>query len=131
MAQSGQPHEAWKEIPMSAPVASPAGPFISPLTYATGRSDKPFKLTFLQTERMLVGMNCLQRGQAQHLHDHPTQDKFYVVLDGSGHFNVNGEVRECFKGDVILCRAGEPHGVENRGLGLLTFLTCIAPWGEA
>jgi quercetin dioxygenase-like cupin family protein len=93
-----------------------------------GRSEKPHKVTFLQTERMLVGINCLQPGQAQHLHDHPDQDKFYLVLDGSGHFNVNGDVRECYKGELILCRAGEPHGVENRGLSLLTFLTCIAPW---
>ncbi len=115
---------------MSTAHPAAEGPFITPLKHATGRSDKPFKLTFLQSERMLVGMNCLQRGQTQHLHDHPTQDKIYVVLDGTGHFNVNGEVRECFKGDLIICRAGVPHGVENRTLGLLTFLTCIAPWSE-
>lgn len=112
---------------MSSPDLEDEDRFITPLRHATGRSEKLFKMTFLHTKHLMVGMNCLQRGQAQHLHDHPNQDKVYIVLDGSGHFNVNGEVRECFKGDLIICRAGEPHSVENRGLGLLTVLVCIAP----
>lgn len=102
--------------------------FLNPLEFAQGRNDKPFKYTFLQNERLLVGMNCLQTGQSQPLHDHPRQDKFYYVLEGTGHFTVGEETRECAAGQLILCPAGVLHGVENRGIGLLSFLTVIAPW---
>lgn len=105
--------------------------FVKPLEFAQGRNDKPYKHTFLATERILVGMNCLQIGQAQPLHDHPAQDKFYYVLEGTGHFTVGEETRECAAGELILCPAGVAHGVENRGIGLVSFLTVIAPWEKA
>lgn len=102
--------------------------FLHPLDYAQGRVDKPYKHTFLQSERMLVGLNCLLPGQSQRLHDHPQQDKFYLVLTGGGRFTVADESRTCSVGDLILCPAGAPHGVENDGAELLTFLTVIAPY---
>ena len=63
---------------------------------------------------MLVGLNCLLPGQAQHLHDHPEQEKFYLVLEGSGHFTVGETTQECSAGMLIVAPAGVPHGVENR-----------------
>ena len=102
--------------------------FINPLDYAQGRVDKPFKHTFLQSERLLAGLNCLLSGQCQHLHDHPTQDKFYLVLAGRGHFTVGEETQLCGPGEMILCPAGVAHGVENRDETLLSFLTVIAPF---
>lgn len=102
--------------------------FIDPMAFAQGRSDKPYKYTFLQSSRLLVGLNCLQPGQSQPLHDHPDQDKFYYVVDGVGFFTVDAETRECYAGALVLCKAGSQHGVENRSLALLTFLTVIAPW---
>ncbi len=103
--------------------------FINPMDYAQGRNDKPFKYSFLENERMLLGMNCLQPGQQQPLHDHADQDKFYFVLSGEGWFTVGDESRTCVAGELILCPAGVPHGVENRSDALLTILTVIAPWG--
>ncbi len=101
--------------------------FIHPLDYAQGRAEKPSKYTFFQSERLLVGLNCLLPGQEQHLHDHPEQDKFYLVLAGSGRFTVGDESCSCTDGDLILCPAGAVHGVENDGDAPLTFLTVIAP----
>ena len=102
--------------------------FFSPLAHAQGRPDKAFKHTFFQSERMLVGLNCLLPGQAQHLHDHPEQEKFYLVLEGSGHFTVGETTQECGAGMLIVAPAGVPHGVENQGQALLSFLTVIAPF---
>ncbi len=102
--------------------------FINPMAYAQGRNDKPFKYSFLENTRMLAGMNCLQPGQSQPLHDHTEQDKFYFVLSGEGFFTVGDENRTCATGELVLCPAGFPHGVENRSEGLLTILTVIAPW---
>ena len=102
--------------------------FIHSLDYAQGQADKPFKHTFFQSERLLVGLNCLLPGQEQRLHDHPEQDKFYLVLAGNGRFTVGNEDRSCTAGDLILCPAGAVHGVENESDALLTFLTVLAPF---
>lgn len=105
--------------------------FINPMDFAQERNDKPFKYSFLENERMLLGMNCLQPGQQQPLHTHSEQDKFYYVVSGEGWFTVGEESRACGAGTLVLCPAGAPHGVENRSEGLLTILTVITPWGAA
>jgi quercetin dioxygenase-like cupin family protein len=102
--------------------------FIQPQDYAQGRTDKAFKHTFFQSERLLTGLNCLQPGQQQAIHDHADQDKFYFVLAGAGKFTVGDETRTCSAGELILAPAGMPHGVVNEGEELLTFLTVIAPF---
>jgi quercetin dioxygenase-like cupin family protein len=98
------------------------------MDFAVGNPDKPHKVTLHESPGLLVGTNSLMPGQEQPLHDHPVQDKFYEVLAGKGWFTVGEDSRECGPGELILCPAGIPHGVENRGDELLTFLTVIAPW---
>jgi len=102
--------------------------FVRPLDYAQGREGKPYKHTLFTSERLLVGTNSLLPGQSQPLHDHTDQDKFYFVIAGVGLFTVGDEQRSCGPGDLILAPSGIPHGVDNQGDALLTFLTVIAPW---
>jgi quercetin dioxygenase-like cupin family protein len=104
--------------------------FIHALDHAQARDGKPFKHTFFESSALLVGLNSLQNGQAQPLHDHANQDKFYLVLAGTGRFTVGDETRECSAGDLVLAPAGIPHGVVNQAADLLTFLTVIAPWPQ-
>jgi quercetin dioxygenase-like cupin family protein len=91
------------------------------------RPEKFYKATLFQGQMMMVGLNCLEPGQAQPVHDHADQDKVYVVLEGSGRFIVGGEVREVGQGMIVWAQAGAPHGVENTGSTRLTVLVCIAP----
>lgn len=102
--------------------------FLTPLEHVQQRADKAHKHTFLQTERLLVGLNTLAKGQEQPLHDHPEQDKFYLVLAGSGRFTVGEHHRNCGPGELILAPAGVQHGVVNEDDELLSFLTVIAPF---
>ena len=102
--------------------------FVQPLQHAGSRVDKPYKYTFFQSERLLTGLNCLEPGQAQSIHDHPDQDKFYLVLEGRGYFTVGDEAQTCGVGELILAPAGVMHGVENRSDDRLTFMTVIAPF---
>ncbi len=102
--------------------------FIQPLDHVGVREGKPFKYTFFESERLLTGLNSLQPGQEQPIHDHAEQDKFYLVLAGSGLFTVGDEQRRCMAGELILAPAGVPHGVVNQGDDPLTFLTVIAPF---
>ena len=91
------------------------------------RADKFYKTTLFQAEHLMIGLNCLESGQIQKVHSHQDQDKFYYVVEGSGHFTVGEEIIEAGTGHVIWAEAGVPHGVENKGSERLVILMGIAP----
>lgn len=74
--------------------------------------DRMTKLDCFRSDRMLVGLNCFEPGQAQKLHAHAGADKFYVVVSGKATFRVDDETREARPGDLIVAPAGVPHGVD-------------------
>ena len=90
------------------------------------RADKHYKATLFQSERLLLGLNCLEPGQAQHVHSHDDQDKFYFVLEGAGEFTVGDETQIAGPGITVWAAAGVPHGVVNRGDERLVILMGIA-----
>jgi quercetin dioxygenase-like cupin family protein len=91
------------------------------------RQDKHYKTTMFQGESLMVGLNCLEPGQVQPVHDHADQDKMYAVMQGRGWFTVGGKAGEAGPGTVIFAPAGVPHGVENRADERLVLLVNIAP----
>jgi quercetin dioxygenase-like cupin family protein len=91
------------------------------------KADKFYKMTLFQGENLMIGLNCLEPGQVQHVHGHADQDKFYFVLEGVGLFTVGDEVTEVGEGQVVWAAAGVPHGVENRSDKRVTILMGIAP----
>ncbi len=101
--------------------------FIKPLAQAASRAEKPFKHTLFQSSRLLVGLNCLDAGQRQGLHEHVRQDKFYLVLEGRGDFTVGEKTVTCGPGELIVAPAGIQHAVSNNGPERLSFITAIAP----
>lgn len=95
----------------------------------TGASpEKFFKSTLVESPRLLLGLNCLEPGQAQAAHTHADQDKFYFVIEGDGEFTVGSETRLAGEGVMVLAPAGVPHGVTNLGSARLVVLVGIAPW---
>jgi quercetin dioxygenase-like cupin family protein len=101
--------------------------FFNVLDHAETQPDKPFKHTFFNSARVLVGLNVLAPAQSQPVHDHADQDKYYLVLEGSGRFTVGDETQTCGPGALVLAPAGVPHGVTNDGDQRLVFVTTIAP----
>ncbi len=91
------------------------------------REDKHHKATLFRGDHLMVGVNCLDPGQVQPVHDHSSADKAYCVMEGVGIFTVGDELLAGRPGDVIWAPAGVPHGVENRGATRLTLLVMIAP----
>jgi quercetin dioxygenase-like cupin family protein len=92
------------------------------------RPDKFYKTTLFESARLMVGLNCLELGQAQHAHEHADQDKFYFVIEGQGEFVVGDETHVAGAGGVVFAPAGVPHGVTNAGQARLVVLMGIAPW---
>lgn len=97
------------------------------LDHAEFHSDKFFKTTLFQGQAMMVGLNCLEPGQIQKVHQHEDQDKFYLVLKGSGRFHLGADHVEGSDGEIIWAPAGLEHGVENSGKEQLILLVGIAP----
>ena len=89
--------------------------------------EKLFKATLAHSERLMLGLNCLEPGQAQKIHDHADQDKFYFVLEGEGLFTVGQEEKTATSGMLVWTPAGVPHGVSNQSAQRLVILMGIAP----
>ncbi len=103
------------------------GLFIDWRGHAGARPDKFYKTTLWQGEHVLVGLNCLEPGQAQEAHAHEGADKFYFVLEGRGRFRVGREEGEAAAGALVVAPAGVSHGVTNTGDTRLSLLIAIAP----
>jgi quercetin dioxygenase-like cupin family protein len=91
------------------------------------KAEKFYKTTLFSGETLMVGLNCLESGQLQRVHTHADQDKFYLVLEGRGHFTIGDTVTETGPGHVVWAAAGVPHGVENKGAEQLVIFMGIAP----
>lgn len=88
--------------------------------------DRMRKLDCYRSDRLLVGLNCLEPGQSQAAHTHAGADKFYFVVSGRARFTVGADSREAVAGDLVLAPAGVPHGV-SEALTRTLLLVAIAP----
>jgi len=91
------------------------------------REGKHYKATLFDSERILLGLNCLDPGQVQAVHTHGGQDKFYLVLEGIGNFTVGPDRFDAGPGIVVWAPADVEHGVHNEGTDRLVLLVGIAP----
>lgn len=91
------------------------------------RTEKHFKDTLFQGDHTMLGINCLEPGQVQPVHEHADQDKAYIVMEGYGHFTVGEDTREAGPGAIVWAPAGTAHGVKNHGTERLSVLVIISP----
>jgi mannose-6-phosphate isomerase-like protein (cupin superfamily) len=68
----------------------------------------------------------LDSGRATRRHYHAETEEIYVLLEGSGEMEVDGERGPVQPGDSILIPAGAWHEIR-AGAGELRFLCCCAP----
>ena len=88
--------------------------------------DKMQKIPLFDSEKYFCDIYCLRPGQDQRIHSHAESDKIYIVLRGSGLFHIAGEERELGRGQAVIARPGQVHGVKNKSnedLLLLVFMT--------
>jgi mannose-6-phosphate isomerase-like protein (cupin superfamily) len=71
---------------------------------------KMTKVNLFETERMFCDVYGLEPGQEQRLHKHSGADKVYVVLEGSGTFQIGAEERQLGPNTVVLAASGVEHG---------------------
>ena len=69
----------------------------------------------------------LEPGQATERHYHSVTEELYVLLDGEGEMEVDGERRRVGPGDAILIPPGAWHTIVADAGVPLRFLCCCAP----
>jgi quercetin dioxygenase-like cupin family protein len=84
------------------------------------------KIDCFRSERLLVGLNCFEPGQAQRVHTHTGADKFYFVVSGKANFQVGDRTFEAAAGDLVLAPEGVPHGIA-KAIERTVVLMGIAP----
>jgi len=100
---------------------------LDPRAAATWSPEKMGKATLWKSERLMLGVNAFEPGQAHAPHAHAGQDKVYVVIEGSGAFSLAGNEHELGPGQVLVAPAGVEHGVENRSGSRLLVLVTLCP----
>lgn len=78
------------------------------------------------TRHQSLAEATLAQGQATQRHYHAVSEELYVVLDGSGEMELEGERRAVAPGDAILIPPGAWHQITAGGEEL-RFLCCCAP----
>jgi quercetin dioxygenase-like cupin family protein len=91
------------------------------------REGTHYKATLFSGDFLMLGVNCLEPGQTQPIHQHPDQDKAYIVMEGNGLFSVGDVSFSASAGEVIWAPAGIQHGAANTGSERLTILVVMAP----
>ena len=89
--------------------------------------EKMKKNAVFDSPHLFYDTYCLLPGQFQKVHAHEDSDKVYYVLRGTGRFTVGDEEQDLGKGDAVIARAGDPHGVRNETQEELVLLVTMAP----
>lgn len=85
------------------------------------------KASLATSDRLALGLLCLEPGQGQEVHAHDGSDKLYFVVEGVAHVTVGKNSEDMGPGTFALAHAGEPHAIANRGRDRLTVLSVVAP----
>ncbi len=85
------------------------------------------KADLASTERLQLGLLCLESGQSQASHVHEGADKVYFVVEGVATVTVGKETREMGPGAFALAKSGETHSLSNHGRDRLTVVSFSAP----
>lgn len=91
------------------------------------RDEKLSKVNLFETPRFFCDLYCIQPGQSQKVHTHAENDKIYAVLRGQATVTIGDETAELGEGDVVLAKAGEPHGIDNTSSDETVCMVFMAP----
>jgi len=80
---------------------------------------------FHHTAAQSLAEASLAAGQTTQRHQHRETEEIYMLLDGEGELEVDGETRNVGAGDAILIPAGAWHQIT--ATAPLRFLCCCAP----
>jgi quercetin dioxygenase-like cupin family protein len=85
---------------------------------------------YLHTEAQSLAEASLAPGQATRRHYHARSEEIYLIVDGSGELEVDGETRSVAAGDAILIPPGSWHELTARADGVRLLCCCVPPYTD-
>ena len=91
------------------------------------KAEKFYKATLFQGKHLMLGMNCLEPGQAQKVHTHTGAAKVYFVLEGTVTAIIGDGESVVGPETAVLAPADVPHGLRNDSDARAVCLVFMAP----
>ena len=91
---------------------------VSVLNFITGPEE-------LNGKGRLFAELTLEPGCSIGYHVHEGDSEIYYILEGTGEYNDNGEIKTVVPGDVTFCPAGTGHGIANKGTEKIRLIAVI------
>jgi mannose-6-phosphate isomerase-like protein (cupin superfamily) len=85
---------------------------------------------YLHTEVQSLAEATLEPGQATVRHYHGRSEEIYLILDGGGELEVDGDVRTVGPGDAILIPPGAWHQLRSGVAGATLLCCCVPPYSD-
>jgi mannose-6-phosphate isomerase-like protein (cupin superfamily) len=99
----------------------------TPFTTADGSTIRVLLDAESGTRNQSLAEAWLEPGQSTQRHYHARSEELYVLLDGEGEMEVDGERSRVGPGQAILIPPGARHQITASDGGPLRFLCCCAP----
>lgn len=85
---------------------------------------------YLHTARQSLAEAALAPGQATERHYHAASEEIYLLLDGGGELEVDGEERQVGPGDAVLIPPGAWHTLRAGRDGARLLCMCAPPYAH-
>lgn len=85
---------------------------------------------FIHTSVQSLAEASLEPGQATQRHYHGRSEEIYLIVDGAGELEVDGDVRAVGPGDAILIPPGAWHRLTAGGAGTTLLCCCVPPYAD-
>jgi len=85
---------------------------------------------YLHTAVQSLAEATLARGQSTQRHYHRLSEEIYLLIEGGGTIEIDGEAREVGAGDAILIPAGAWHTLTAGSEGARLLCCCVPPYSH-
>jgi mannose-6-phosphate isomerase-like protein (cupin superfamily) len=85
---------------------------------------------YVHSERQSLAEASLEPGRATQRHYHARSEEIYLVLEGGGELEVDGEQRMVSPGDAILIPPGAWHRLTAAEQGVTILCCCVPPYSD-
>jgi quercetin dioxygenase-like cupin family protein len=85
---------------------------------------------YLHTEVQSLAEATLEPAQATRRHYHGLSEEIYLIVEGSGELEIDGETRRVASGDAVLIRPGSWHELTADDAGVRLLCCCVPPYSD-